>query len=194
MLRSRVKLTLAAAVLGVGGFTAAAVAGGGGNDFETDLNGFEEVPSVSTVAGAEVRAEVNRAGTELRYRLRYRNLEGTVQQSHIHLGQEGVNGGIVVFLCSNLGNGPAGTPPCPPENPGTVSGTLDAADVSAVPASALAVAQGIAAGEFAELIRAMRAGVTYANVHSTKFPAGEVRGQLDGEHDGEHDEEHDDDD
>ncbi len=182
MLRSRVKLTIAVAVLGVGGFTAAAVAGGG-KDFKTDLNGFEEVPSVSTVAGAEMRAEVNRAGTELRYRLAYRDLEGAVQQAHIHLGQEGVNGGIVVFLCSNLGNGPAGTPPCPPA-PATVTGTLDASDVSTAPAptSNAAIAQGIAAGEFAELIRAMRAGVTYANVHSTKFPGGEVRGQLDKEH------------
>ncbi len=189
MLKSRVKLMVAVAVLGVGGFTTAAIAGGGGKDFETDLNGFEEVPSVSTIAGAEVRAEVNRAGTELRYRLTYRNLEGAVQQAHIHLGQEGVNGGIVVFLCSNLGNGPAGTPLCPPENPGTVSGTLDASDVSTAPAptSNAAIAQGIASGEFAELIRAMRAGVTYANVHSSKFTGGEVRGQFDREHGGDDD-------
>jgi hypothetical protein len=170
------KLAAAATVLGVAGFVAAgAVAGDRGRDFETHLTGFEEVPSVSTIAGAEVRAKVNRAGTELRYRLRYRNLEGGVQQSHIHLGQEAVNGGISVFLCSNLGNGPAGTPACPPA-PATVTGTLDAADVVG-PA-----AQGIAAGEFAELVRAMRAGVTYANVHSDKFPGGEIRGQFDREH------------
>ena len=181
MTRSRVKLATAVAVLGAGGFTAAAVAGGG-NDFETDLNGYEEVPSVSTRAGAEVQAEVNRAGTELRYRLHYRNLEGDVEQAHIHLGQEGANGGIVVFLCSNLGNGPADTPLCPAA-PATVTGTLDAADVSSVPASAAAVGQGIASGEFAELVRAMRAGVTYANVHSAKFPGGEVRGQIDEEED-----------
>ncbi len=171
------KVAATAAVVGVGGFiAAAAVAGDRGRDFHTDLRGFEEVPSVSTIAGAEVKAEVNRAGTELRYRLRYRNLEGDVQQAHIHFGQEDVNGGISVFLCSNLGNGPAGTPACPAA-PATVTGTLDAADVVG-PA-----AQGIAAGEFGELVRAMRAGVTYANVHSSKFPGGEVRGQFDSEHD-----------
>ncbi|MGH2968070.1 MAG: CHRD domain-containing protein [Solirubrobacteraceae bacterium] len=185
MRRSRVKLAAAAAVLGATGFTAAAVAGGG-NDFETDLNGFEEVPSVSTTGGGEVDAAVNRAGTELRYTLRYRNLEGAVQQSHIHFGQEGVNGGIVVFLCSNLGNGPAGTPECPPP-PATVTDTLTADDVSAVPASAGAVTQGIGQGEFAELVRAMRAGVTYANVHSDRWPGGEIRGQFDREHDGDDD-------
>lgn len=43
-----------------------------------------------------------------------------------------------------------------------------------------AAAQGIAAGEFAELLRAVRAGQTYVNVHSTKFPGGEVRAQIDG--------------
>ena len=76
-----------------------------------------------------------------------------------------------MFLCSNLGNGPAGTQPCP-AGPATVTGTLTAADVVG-PA-----AQGIAAGEFEELLRAIRARVTYVNVHSSKFPAGEIRSQL----------------
>ncbi len=132
---------------------------------------------MSTSGGGQVDAVVDRAGTELRYTLRYRNLEGAVSQSHIHFGQEGVNGGIVVFLCSNLGNGTPRTPACPPP-PATVTGVLTEADVSAVPASGGAVTQGIGSGEFAELVRAMRAGVTYANVHSDRWPGGEIRGQL----------------
>ena len=116
---------VAAAVVGVAGFTAAATAGDQKRDFETDLIGYEEVPSVSTTGGGQVDAEVNRDGTALHYTLHYRNLESAVQQSHIHFGQEGVNGGIVVFLCTNLGNGPAGTPcPCPPP-PATVEGDAD---------------------------------------------------------------------
>ena len=174
------KLAVAAAVAGVAGFTAAAVAGDHRRDFKTDLTGFEEVPSVSTTGGGQVNAAVNRAGTAISYTLRYDHLEGAVHQSHIHFGQEGVNGGIVVFLCSNLGNGPADTPPCPPP-PATVTGVLTADDVSAVPASAGAVTQGIGPGEFDELVRAMRAGVTYANVHSDRWPGGEIRGQFDRE-------------
>ena len=179
------KLAVAAAVVGVAGFTAAAVAGDHRRDFNTDLTGFEEVPAVSTTGNGEVHAAINRAGDQIRYVLRYRDIEGgKVLQSHIHFGQEGVNGGIVVFLCSNLGNGPAGTQPCPQPDPGEtaeVRGTLTAADVSAVPASAGAVTQGIAAGEFDELVRAMRAGVTYANVHSETWQGGEIRGQFDRE-------------
>jgi hypothetical protein len=77
-----------------------------------------------------------------------------------------------VFLCSNLGNGPAGTPTCPTTNPGEVSGTLGAADVIG-PAL-----QGITAGQFSELLAAIRADSTYANVHSTVYPMGEIRNQL----------------
>jgi hypothetical protein len=39
--------------------------------------------------------------------------------------------------------------------------------------------QGLDAGEFDELVRAIRAGATYTNVHSLLFPPGEVRGQID---------------
>ena len=54
-----------------------------------------------------------------------------------------------------------------------MTGTRTAADVVG-PAG-----QGIAAGEFEELVRALRAGVTYANVHSQQFGGGEIRGQFD---------------
>ena len=108
---------------------------------------------------------------EISYELRYADLEGGVLQAHIHLGQRSVNGGISAFLCSNLGNAPAGTPACPP-SPATVTGTIEPAQVVG-PA-----AQGIAPGQFDELARAILAGVTYANVHSSKFPDGEVRGQI----------------
>jgi hypothetical protein len=48
-----------------------------------------------------------------------------------------------------------------------------------VPANVIGpVGQGIAPGEFAELVAAIRAGRAYANVHSTLFPAGEIRGQI----------------
>ena len=140
------------------------------------LTGYEEVPSVSTVAEGEFHARISSDDSQIDYELKYSDLEGAVTQAHIHFGQTGVNGGISVWLCGNPSatvTPPAGTPLCP-ASPATVTGTLTADDVVG-PAG-----QGIAATEFAELIKAIRAGKTYANVHSSKFPGGEVRSQIEG--------------
>src|ERR687895_358521 len=80
---------------------------------EAELEGFQEVPVVSTTGEGECRVRVNNDHTRIRAEISYSNLEGTVTQAHIHLGQTDVNGGIVVFFCSNLPSPPAGTPPCP---------------------------------------------------------------------------------
>jgi CHRD domain len=170
-------LVVVVALLGVGGVTAAVATGDSEQrKFSVNLIGYEEVPAVSTLGGGTFHAAISPADDEIRYELTYGSLQGNVTQSHIHFGQKSVNGGISVFLCSNLGNGPAGTQPCPPS--GTVTGTIRPADVSAGAAAAGAVAQGIAAGEFAELVKALRAGVAYTNVHSSMWPGGEIRGQL----------------
>lgn len=135
------------------------------------LTGYEEVPAVSSTGDGNFRLEIDDRDDEIAYELSYRELEGNVLQAHIHLGQRSVNGGISVFLCSNLGNGPAGTQACPP-SPATITGTIRPIDVIG-PAG-----QGIAAGEFDELVRAIRAGVTYVNVHTDKHPGGEIRSQI----------------
>lgn len=135
------------------------------------LVGFQEVPALSTPAGGRFKAVIDEDSGMVTYTLSYDNLVGLVQQAHIHFGQRGVNGGISVFLCSNLGNGPAGTPACPAP-PAEVTGTFTSAAVIG-PAT-----QGIAPGELAELLAAIRSRVAYANVHSDKFPAGEIRGQI----------------
>lgn len=84
-----------------------------------------------------------------------------------------MNGAISVWLCSNMPSPPTppGTPPCPAP-PATLSGMAEADDVVG-PSG-----QGIEAGELDELVRAIEAGNAYANVHSTKFPGGEIRAQL----------------
>lgn len=140
--------------------------------FHAHLSGSSEVPAVSTTAGGTFRARISADGAAIHYELSYDALEGDVSQAHIHVGQSDVNGGVAIFLCSNLGNGPVGTQPCPAP-PATISGIATAADVVG-PA-----AQGVAPGEFAEVVAALRAGNAYANVHSSKFPGGEIRAQVD---------------
>jgi hypothetical protein len=176
----RVRILALAAVLGAG--VAATVAGSAAandgdarnarNTFNEQLTGYNEDPLVLSTSGtATFRAQINPAGTEITYRLSYTALEGTVTQSHLHFGGAAQSGGVAIFLCSNLGNGPAGTQACP-AGPATVTGTITAANVIG-PA-----AQGIAAGEFGEVIKAIRNGKVYVNEHSTLYPGGEIRSQL----------------
>jgi hypothetical protein len=154
--------------LGVGSY---AVAGDDPKNINETLIGYEEVPSISTTGNGRFTARIRTGPDRIEYTLSYRELEGNVLQAHIHFAQRAVNGGISAFLCTNLGNGPAGTPACPPA-PATVSGTIRPPDVVGPET------QGIEPGAFAELVAAIRAGYTYANVHSTKWPGGEIRAQL----------------
>jgi hypothetical protein len=159
------------ALLGVGSY---AIAGGGSKEFKgRQLTGYEENPDISTVATGSFKAKLSDDGTTLNYELSYSGLEGTVQQAHVHFGKRAINGGVSFFLCGTAAfPGPAGTPTCPQS--GTVSDSIVAADVVG-PAG-----QGIEAGNLAEILAAMRAGHAYANVHSSKWPGGEIRAQLKG--------------
>lgn len=130
------------------------------------LDGFQEVPAISTTGIGTFRARISKDETTIEFELTYNDLEGTtVTQAHIHFSREGVNGAIVVFLCG--GSKPA----CPAS--GTVTGTLTEADVDAT-----AAAQGIAALELDELIEAIRSKAAYVNVHTDLVPSGEIRGQI----------------
>lgn len=135
------------------------------------LVGFQEVPAISTPATGEFRGKIGPREAELTYELQYSGLLGSITQAHIHFGQRSVNGGIMIWLCGTTTNpGPSGTPVCPTE--GKVSRTIGPADVIGP------TGQGISPGEFAEAMRAIRDGVAYANVHSTMWPGGEIRGQI----------------
>ena len=160
-------LVAIAAALIVAGLAGQAMADRGGRMMKASLIGLNEVPSVSSTGRGQLLARIADDESAIDYTLSYQNLEGTTTAAaHIHLGQRGVNGGVSAFLC-----GGGGKPACPPVS-GSVTGTITAADVIG-PAS-----QGIAAGELAELIAAMRHEATYANVHTDKHPSGEIRGQI----------------
>jgi hypothetical protein len=164
----------------IAGITLLAVAGGAfahEHGIETRLKGYQEVPAVSSTATGRFKASIDEKSGSIKYELSYSGLEGDVRQAHIHVGQRGVNGAITVWLCQTSFNvDPTGQSPICPQS-GTVSGLILAANVIG-PIPPAPPGQGIAPGEFAELVAAIRAGVAYANVHSTKFPGGEIRGQL----------------
>lgn len=179
------RTTIAVAALAAGALAtlalgAYATADGGKTHVRTGpMSGYLEGAAggpVSSVARGTFEARIDDGAGSIEYALTYSGLEGDVRQAHIHFGQRSVNGGISAWLCETAANpSPTGsaTPDCP--QAGTVTGTLTAADVIG-PAG-----QGIAAGELDELVAAIRAGRAYANVHTTKFPGGEIRGQINDE-------------
>jgi hypothetical protein len=131
------------------------------------LNGYSEVPAVSSTGRGVLIVRIAEDESAIEYTLSYRDLEGVITTAaHIHFGQPGVAGGVSAFVCGG------GTTPACPAVEGTVSGTILAADVVG-PAG-----QGIAAGELDELIAAMRRRFTYVNVHTDKHPTGEIRGAI----------------
>lgn len=150
------------------------------------LTGYQETAlTINTTGSGEFRAKISADGSAIDYEETYRDLSSSVLQSHIHFGRPAITGGIVLFLCTNL-TPPAGVPtpqPCPTTNPATITGTLTAANVIAVPG------QGIDAGAagFAEMLAAIRHGAAYVNVHTTNHPSGEIRARLGPEHGHDHD-------
>lgn len=131
------------------------------------LIGYEETPMTLSSSGhGEFRATIDDANRTIAYSLTFGGLNTAAVAAHIHLGQRATTGGVSAFLC-----GGGGQMACPPGG-GTVTGTITPDNVIGP------TAQGIAPGEWDELVAAMRAGFTYANVHTTAFPSGEIRGQI----------------
>jgi CHRD domain-containing protein len=153
-----------------------AIAGRGNNRFRASLDGYQEVVgpgSISTIGRGTFEARVNPSAMTINFTLRY-TLENPATQAHIHFAQEHVGGGVIAFLC-----GGGGKPPCPPGTSGqaTVTGVITQADIIGPEG------QGIEPGSFAEAVRAMKVEATYVNVHSSRWPMGEIRGQISGDND-----------
>lgn len=140
---------------------------GGERHFEARLAGDNEVPPVATTGSGRLRTTLNQAEDTLTFELKWENMTGDVAVAHIHFGPRSVNGGVMVFFC-----GGGGQPACPTGTTATINGTITAANVVGP------TAQGITAGEFEKVVRALRRDEGYANVHTARFPNGEVRGQV----------------
>jgi hypothetical protein len=155
-------------------------------EFTAKLSGFQELGALNNQTGAilsngtgTVKLDLDQKSQTVTYTLTYSNVGttapgmGTVTQAHIHFGKSRDSGGILVFFCTNIvpSNGPAGTPTCP-ANGVTLRGTWTPASVVAI------MGQNVAAGNFKALVDALLSNTAYANVHTTAFPAGEIRGQV----------------
>ncbi|MDP8941439.1 MAG: CHRD domain-containing protein [Thermoproteota archaeon] len=166
-----IKVTLAtiAIIVALGSITANGFINSalGQESFSAELTGGEEVPPVDTNATGIANLQDN--VQTINYQLSVNDLVN-VTQAHIHRGEEGENGKVVVTLYNT-------TMPT-----GPMSGLLSQGNITAAN-----LVGPLAGQQLTDLVSIMDNGTAYVNVHTKDFPLGEIRGQIAAE--GEADEE-----
>lgn len=171
--KSIFRMLIAGAMLvGTIAFTALSVEAHGKRVFVAGMDGYEEVPSISTAGHGHLWMRVNPDERTIEYKLTYAGLSSPVTRAHIHFGRQYTNGGVMVTLCRSAAAPDPNTlaPMCVDE--GMVAGTITVAQIVG-PAG-----QGIGPGQIREFVRALRARAAYVNVHTERVPSGEIRGQV----------------
>lgn len=132
---------------------------------------------IPSLAQGQATFKLDGDGTALTYRLNAANIDN-VFMAHIHMGTEGANGPIVVWLYPSP-KATAGQPIAGRFDGVLATGTITAADL-----------RGPLAGHpLSDLVAAMQSGNAYVNVHTNDFvapantgpgdyPGGEIRGQI----------------
>ena len=127
--------------------------------FVADLAGANEVPARGTAAIGTVGLYVD--GNTVDYTIEVHGIT-SITGAHIHSGAAGANGSIRISLYP--GPGTNSTTPTGAVDGILISGSFQASQVTGV--------------TYEELLNQMRAGTAYANVHTTQYPGGEIRGQV----------------
>ena len=149
--------------------------------FAAHLIGVNETPIVVSSGTGHATITISHDEKSIAYELSYSGLEGNtvpagkVLFAHIHVGRPTLVGGVAVFFCGG-GNTTATQAACPTS--GTVTGTWTAADVVGPTAQGVDPANQGADEAFARLVDAIKSGLSYANVHTTRSAGGEIRGQI----------------
>ncbi|MCI0582366.1 MAG: CHRD domain-containing protein [Chloroflexi bacterium] len=119
------------------------------------LDGAQEVPAVTTAATGSGWVVISTDGSTITYYVEYSGLSGAAAAAHIHLGEAGANGGVLLPLSVSAS---------------PMLGTLTSADLT--PTGSVT--------DFAGAVAAIEAGSTYVNIHTAANPGGEIRGQIGG--------------
>jgi hypothetical protein len=142
-------------------------------EFFARMTGANETPAILSNGSGTFKLSLDKNTNTATYELTYSGLSSPATQAHIHFSKVHVAGGIIIWLCQTATNpSPVPNTPTCPSAGGTVTGTITANSVVAVPA------QLVSAGDFDALTYALFTRSAYANVHTTNAPAGEIRGQI----------------
>ena len=133
---------------------------------EADLDGSQEVPSVTTDMTGEVEVEIEEG--ELEFELEVEDNSNDIFAAHIHCAPPGSNGPVGITLFVGSFTGEEGT---------LAEGTITAPDAG----------NGCGWDSLADVAADIASGNTYVNVHTTAasggVPSGEIRGNLIGDND-----------
>ncbi len=132
---------------------------GGHHGFKSEITGGQVVPPVKTMAKGEAVFTLTK-GDELTYKLTVTDMEN-VTAAHIHIGKMGKNGGPVAGLFAG------------PKKEGKFSGTLSEGTITAKE-----LMGPLAGKSVKDLVALIKSGDAYVNVHTDKYPDGEIRGQI----------------
>jgi hypothetical protein len=164
------KRPLVASVVAAGVFAVGGLALAGTMQFRSHLETGNEIPTPVNVVGTpagDLKLKLSPDGQELRYDLKITDTITNVLMAHLHLEQNpNHTGGIVVWLY----------PAAPPAQliPGETDGRLARGVIT--PANLVGPLAG--AANWDTFLADIRAGLIYANVHTTANPAGEIRDQV----------------
>jgi CHRD domain len=138
----------------------ASIAEAASDTFKAKLSGKEVVPPVNTKATGEALFILSKDGKELSFTLKVKNIEDVIM-AHIHVGKKGENGAPVAPLFGDA------------KKEGMFSGELAKGTITDKDLV------GVLAGKtLADLVKIIKDGNAYVNVHSDKNRAGEIRGQI----------------
>ncbi len=137
--------------------TSTAMAAG---SFTAKLSGKEETPAAMTKGGGEAIFKLSKDGKELTYELKVKGLEN-VAAAHIHAGKKGEEGGPVAGLFAG------------PKKEGKFSGVLAKGTITDKD-----LVGPLAGKTIGDLVAMIKEGGAYVNVHTAKYPNGEIRGQV----------------
>jgi CHRD domain len=138
-------------------------ASSGGQTFGARLDSVSEVPPPNVgSATPSGTATFTRSGDTLQYRLSATGLTSPVTVAHIHLGEAGVAGPVIVPLSISPGSG---------EGTAQGEGTIDASQIKGKNPDGSAMSMD-------DLLKAMHSGTTYVNIHTQNNKPGEVRGEI----------------
>ncbi len=128
--------------------------------YKAMLSGKDIVPAVETKATGEATFTLSKDGKELAYTLTVKDLENATA-AHIHAGKKGENGGPLAGLFAG------------PKKEGMFSGELAKGMITDKDL------KGPLAGKTVkDLVKIIKDGGAYVNIHTEKNPNGEVRGQI----------------